>query len=109
MGKRKVSKFLDFIKFSIKKFSKFKKRRVVKVKKSVVYKGLIILVNFFFKRLNGFFIKFDDIKSIGFSNNKLLATRLKGNSLRELKVLLFVNKKKSDIIRKIFLKTRFIL
>ena len=49
------------------------------------------------------------IKSVGFLNNKLLAIRLKGNSFKELKSLLFINKKKSDIIRKIFLKTKFII
>merc|ERR1711994_509760 len=102
LNKKKESKLLDFIKFSIKKFSKYKKRRIVKVKKSLIYKGLILSINFFIQRKNGFFLKFDSIKSIGFLNNKLLATRLKGNSFKELKSLLFINKKKSDIIRKIF-------
>ena len=109
LNKKKESKLLDFIKFSIKKFSKYKKRRIVKVKKSLIYKGLILSINFFIQRKNGFFLKFDSIKSVGFLNNKLLATRLKGNSFKELKSLLFINKKKSDIIRKIFLKTKFII
>merc|ERR1711994_752330 len=102
LNKNKESKLLDYIKFSIKKFSKYKKRRIVKVKKSLIYKGLILSINFFIQRKNGFFIKFDNTKSIGFLNNKLLGTRLKGNSFKELKSLLFINKKKSDIIRKIF-------
>ena len=109
LSKSRQSRLLDFIKFSIKKFSKYKKRRIVKVKKSLIYKGLILSINFFIQRKNGFFLKFDSIKSVGFLNNKLLATRLKGNSFKELKSLLFINKKKSDIIRKIFLKTKFII
>ena len=109
LNKNKESKLLDYIKFSIKKFSKYKKRRIVKVKKSLIYKGLILSINFFIQRKNGFFIKFDNIKSIGFLNNKLLGTRLKGNSFKELKSLLYINKKRSDIIRKIFLKTKFIV
>lgn len=108
LNKNRQSKLLDFIKFSIKKFSKFKKRRVVKVKKSLIYKGIILSVNFFIQRKNGFFLKFDQIKSIGFQNDKLLGTRLKGNVFKELKLLNHTNKKKSDLIRKIFLKTKFI-
>ena len=108
LNKNRQSKLLDFIKFSIKKFSKFKKRRVVKVKKSLIYKGIILSVNFFIQRENGFFLKFDQIKSIGFQNDKLLGTRLKGNVFKELKLLNYTNKKKSDLIRKIFLKTKFI-
>ena len=108
LNKNRQSKLLDFIKFSIKKFSKFKKRRVVKVKKSLIYKGIILSVNFFIQRKNGFFLKFDQIKSIGFQNDKLLGTRLKGNVFKELKLLSHTNKKKSDLIRKIFLKTKFI-
>lgn len=109
LNKNKESKLLDYIKFSIKKFSKYKKRRIVKVKKSLIYKGLILSINFFVQRKNGFFIKLDNIKSIGFLNNKLLGTRLKGNSFKELKNLLYINKKRSDIIRKIFLKTKYII
>ena len=108
LSKRRQSKLLDFIKFSIKKFSKYKKRRIVKVKKSLIYKGIILSVNFFIQRKNGFFLKFDNIKSIGFQNDKLLGTRLKGNIFKELKILNFTNKKKSDLVRKIFLKTKFI-
>ena len=109
-GKKKYASLLDYIKFSIKKLSKYKKRRIIKVKKNSLYKSLILTINFFIQRLNGFFIKFDIIKSITLdNNNKLISTRIKGNVYRELKSLLFENKKNSDLIRKIFLKTRFSL
>ena len=108
LGKNKISKLLNFIKFSVKKFSKFKKRRVVKVKKSLVYKGLIVSLNFFLERKNGFFIKFDSIRIVSFLNNKLLGTRIYCNLFKEIKLFLFINKKKSDLIRKIILKAKFI-
>ena len=109
LSKRKESKLLDFVKFVIKKFSKFKKRRVIKVKKNILYKGVILTQNLFYKRKNGFFIKFDIIKVIGISKRKLLGSRIKGNIMKEVKKLLNIKKKKSDIIRKIILKSRFIL
>lgn len=108
LSKRKESKLLDFIKFSIKKFSKYKKRRIVKVKKSIIYKGIILTQKLFYQRKNGFFIKFNLIKVIGVLNNKLLGSRIKGNILKEIKKLLFISKKKSDLIRKIILKSKFI-
>ena len=55
ISKKKESKIFDFIRFSIKKFSKFKKRRIVKVKKSLVYKGLILSVNVFYLEQMDFF------------------------------------------------------
>ena len=109
LSKRKESKLLDFVKFVIKKFSKFKKRRVIKVKKNILYKGVILTQNLFYKRKNGFFIKFDIIKVIGISKRKLLGSRIKGNIMKEVKKLLNIKKKRSDIIRKIILKSRFIL
>ena len=94
LSNRKESKILDYIKFSIKKFSKFKKRRIVKVKKKSIYKGLLITINFFIQRKNGFFIKFDFLKVIGLLNNKMLGTRIKGNIQKEIKSLIYIKKKK---------------
>ena len=105
---RKNSRLLDFIRFSIKKLSKFKKRRIVKVKKSIVYTGILLTSNFFIQRKNGFFIKFDFIKSIGIENKKIMGTRIKGNLQKEIKKLLLIKKKRSDLIRKIILKSKFI-
>ena len=109
INKRKESKIFDFIRFSIKKFSKFKKRRIVKVKKSIVYKGLIMSINHFLYRKNGFFLKFDVIKSIGLRDNKLLGTLIYVNTFREIKNLLLIKKKRVSLIRKIILKSKFIL
>ena len=109
ISKKKESKIFDFIRFSIKKFSKFKKRRIVKVKKSLVYKGLILSVNVFLFRINGFFLKFDVIKSIGVQDQKLLGTIIYINTFREIKNLLLVKKKRINLIRKIILKSKFIL
>merc|ERR1712018_1125535 len=74
LSKKKYASIIEYIRFSIKKFSKFKKRRIIKIKKDVLYKGLILAINFFVQRLNGFFIKFDKIKIVTLSNsNKLLS------------------------------------
>ena len=109
VGKNRISKVFNLIKFSIKKLSKFKKRRQVKVQKGKVYDGLILTINVFLKRLNGFFIKFDNIKSIGFLSNKILGSRIYCNSLKELNNLFFINKKNSDLIRKIVFKSKFLI
>lgn len=105
---RKNSKLLDFIKFTIKKLSKFKKRRLVKVKKGVIYSGIILTTNSFIQRKNGFFIKFDFIKSIGLTDKKILGSAIRGNIQKEIKKLLIIKKKRSDLVRKIILKSKFI-
>lgn len=109
LSKRKESKIFDFIKFSIKKFSKFKKRRIIKVKKSEVYKGLIMSTNSFLYRKNGFFLKFDIIRSIGLKDGKLLGSLFYINTFKEIKNLLLIKKKRVNLIRKIILKSKFIL
>lgn len=54
---------------------------------------MVLSLNFFLLRKNGFFVKLDNLKVIGFQNNKLLGTRLLGNGFREIKKLLFIKKK----------------
>ena len=105
---RKNSKLLDFIKFTIKKLSKFKKRRLVKVKKGIIYSGIILTSNSFIQRRNGFFIKFDFIKSIGLTDKKILGSSIRGNIQKEIKKLLIIKKKRSDLVRRIILKSKFI-
>ena len=82
---------------------------MVKVKKSTIYLGIVLSINFFKGRKNGFFIKLDNLKVIGFKNNKLLGTKLKGNCFRELKKLIFIKKKKSFLIRNILFKYTHVL
>ena len=67
-----------------------------------------LYITFFLERKNGFFIKFDSIRVVSFLNNKLLGTRIYCNLFKEIKLFLFINKKKSDLIRKIILKSKFI-
>lgn len=107
---KKNAKLLNFIILSIKSFAKRYKRRTVLVKKSVVYKGIILSLNFFKMRFNGIFLKFDFNRVILVKNlYKLLSSKIYGPANKELRNYSFINSKKFYIYRVLYLKVKYVI
>ncbi|AFP83820.1 ribosomal protein L14 [Candidatus Carsonella ruddii CS isolate Thao2000] len=80
-SKKKIAKIGDIIKVSVKTVH-FNS----KIKKSQIFKALIIRTKFIFNRKNGEKIKFNDNSAILLQNNEqIIATRVFGAIIKEIK------------------------
>jgi len=73
-----------------------KRKHQKKIKKKMIYYGLIISSNAYIKRVDGIFVKFTENRVLIFSkNNKFLGTRIYGPISKEIKIQIYndINKK----------------
>jgi len=85
LGVKKFGYIGDLLLVSIKKKSHTKK-----IKKKVIYYGLIVMVNRHISRKDGTYVKFNENRILLFSNtHKFLGTRIYGPIMKELKFQIY--------------------
>lgn len=90
-GIKKVGSVGDLILVTITK-----RKHQKKIKKKIIYYGLIIAVSSYIMRYDGVFIKFTQNRVLIFSKNyKFLGTRIYGPIMKEIKIQIY-----KDIIKK---------